>query len=134
MTDQLLYFEPDLTVTPVRVASVVPKVTERLVVNTQPREAFKTMAEDVWGWEELRDYVALEITQRFGVFPRDGKKECGIFKSFMTRWADSIAIAHFAFEIHDGRWRGSPVRMQRFCKNSDPYFALPIHDYLINHT
>lgn len=135
MTDQLLYFEPDLgVVTPVRVVTSVPTVTERVVIDSQPREAYKTVAEDAWGWEELRDYVALEITTRFGVFPRDSRKECGIFKSFMGRWADSITIARFAFEVHDGRWRGAPVRMQRFCKNSDPYFAQPIHDYLINHT
>jgi hypothetical protein len=45
-----------------------------------------------------------------------------------------VEIAKFAFEILDGRWRGAPVKITRFCKASDPYFAQPIDEYLRKHT
>src|SRR5690606_17511487 len=80
-----------------------------------------------WEWSDLRDYVVYEIEERFGPFPRESAKEVGIFKAFMKRWgADAQAIAKYAFEVENGRWRGAPISIYRFCQNSDPYFAVPI--------
>jgi len=91
------------------------------------RMRFVGISPDKWGWEEIRDYVVAEIEKRFGPFPRDTKKEYGIFMSFKGRWQDKAGlIAKHAFEIEDGRWAGAPMSVNRFCKNSDPFFAAPI--------
>jgi hypothetical protein len=77
-----------------------------------------------WAWQDLRDYVVNEIEQRTGPFPSSPEKLIGIFKSFFARWGDkAVPIARFIFEVCDGRWAGSPVTVNRFAKNSDPYFA-----------
>lgn len=139
MSDQLLHFDSEIDLLPstsvVRVETKVPVVADRVVVRAEPRTAYLAVEETSWSWEELRDYVADEITKRFGLFPRDHKKEYGIFKAFLDRWgARAVPIAKFAFEIHDGRWRGAPVKITRFCKASDPYFATLIDEYLRKHT
>jgi hypothetical protein len=86
--------------------------------------SYLTKTEDNWDWRNLRDYVVREIEARFGVFPRDVIKESSIFKSFIDRWQGKAPlIAKAAFEVHDGVWRGAPMNVNRFTKNSDPYFA-----------
>jgi hypothetical protein len=88
-------------------------------------------SDEEWDWRELRDYVVSEIESRFGAIPRDAHKEKGIFDSFVNRWgANAAYIARYAFEIADGRWRGAPISITRFCKNSDPYFGQPIVERL----
>jgi hypothetical protein len=82
------------------------------------------LMKDEWAWDDLRDYVVGQIEDRFGPFPRDHRKESGIFKSFLDRHGDRApAIARFAFEVADGYWKGSPISVNRFCRNSDVYFA-----------
>ena len=79
---------------------------------------------DDWGWSEVRDYVVRQIEDRFGEFPRDHRKEASIFKGFCNRYgAAAPLIAQYAFDICDGWWKGSPVHVNRFTKNSDPYFG-----------
>lgn len=150
LSEVLLDFDSEVLTTRsdrvIQVITEVPLITERVTIHQQSPHAFLAREETVWGWEDLRDYVASEITKRFGVFPRDPKKEYGIFTNFIIRWdgigkdgvathpGRSVAIAKFAFEVHDGRWKGAPVRFTRFCKGSDPYFAQPIVEYLADHT
>lgn len=80
-----------------------------------------------WTWEQLRDYVVSRIEAISGPFPRDPLKEKGIFSGFSSRWGKQAGpIAEFAFETMEGRWKGAPVSVSRFCKGSDPYFASEI--------
>lgn len=136
VAEMLLDFEPDLRPSTVRITTQVPRVVERVSVNQQLPQAYLARPEQDWCWEDLRDYVVAQYVARFGVFPRDARKEYGIFTSFVGRWGieRAVAVARYAFEVMDGRWRGSPVSVTRFCKNSDPYFADPILDYLAQHT
>lgn len=83
-------------------------------------------------WRELQDYVVEQIKVLHGPFVRDAKKEAGIFKAFIGRWGfdNAMAIARAAFEAHGGMWHNSPVRVQRFARGSDPYFAQQIAAFL----
>ena len=78
-----------------------------------------------WSWQDLRDYVITSAEQRFGPQVRDPKKEAGIFKGFVTRHGieNAVLVAVAAFEVYEGLWCSAPVHVQRFCKNSDPYFS-----------
>lgn len=80
---------------------------------------------DTWTWQQLRDYVVARIEAKAGgSFPRNHNSEMGIFKGFVARYgANSGAIARFAMDTCDGMWKGAPVGVTRFCKNSDPYFG-----------
>lgn len=101
------------------------KVTESVTI-TRKSESRSHMLKPVehWGWEEVRDYVVTEIESRFGVFPRDSRKEMGVFKSFCSRHGEAAPIiAQYAFEVCEGWWKGAPISVNRFCKGSDPYFA-----------
>lgn len=109
-------------------------VTDTATVRSKPVEGRGFVGTDPtgWSWQDLRDYVVHEIEQRFGVFPRDPVREASIFKSFASRWGDRAGrIAVVAFEVHGGRWHGAPIAVTRFCKNSDPYFAEPIAQRLV---
>lgn len=87
--------------------------------------------EETWTWTELRDFVVAQIEQRHGPWPRDSKKEYGIFSSFLTRWgAQAVPIARYAFEQLAGRWAGAPISVNRFCRGSDPFFAAVIVERL----
>lgn len=137
MSDQLLFFESPVDAAPgrvVRVNSPQTTVHQRARVITADADLHRTAHKitEHWSWRELRDYVADEIIKRFGVFPRDDIREAAIFKSFVDRWGidEARTIATFAFETQDGRWKGAPVGMTRFCKASDPYFAEPITRHL----
>lgn len=80
-----------------------------------------------WSWQDLRDYVVGQIEQRFGPFPRDAVKEASIFKGFVSRHGASAApIARYAFEVCGGVWANGNIQVYRFCKGSDPFFAVPI--------
>ena len=99
-------------------------VEEEVSVIRRPSTSRAYLGKSQWAWDDLRDYVVAEIEARFGAFPRDSRKEAGIFKSFLSRWPDQAAeIARYAFEVCDGRWGGAPISVNRFCKGSDPYFA-----------
>lgn len=83
--------------------------------------------EQDWDWEDLRDYVVAQIESRIGMFPRDAVKEAATFKAFANRHGKmSSQIARYAFEVCDGWWHNAPIRVERFCKGSDPYFASKI--------
>lgn len=84
-----------------------------------------------WGWEQTRDYVAAQIEARWGVFPRDPAKERSIFVRFCRDWPDHEAIARYAFEHCDGMWAGAPIRVTRFCKGSDDFFAAEIRRRIV---
>lgn len=123
----LRHFEPQtLARTTPRTATVV---TDEVTVVARPSEsrAFVAKGEGAWDWSDLRDYVVVEIEKRFGAFPRDFKKEAGIFKAFLARHGEAAsAIARYAFDVEDGMWAGAPISVTRFCKGSDPFFAEPI--------
>jgi hypothetical protein len=106
-----------VSVSPVR--DVMPSSTHLLTSN--------------WDWRQLRDYVITEIEKRFGVQPRlQATREASIFKSFLTRFPDGLAvrIAQFAFDVEDGWWSGAPIAVTRFCVASDEFFARPIVERL----
>ena len=117
------------------VTSIV-RVSETVKVITQPSS--KSMAhvakpDSEWRWSDLQGYVVHEIERRFGSCARkDPKVEYGIFNSFVSRWgAKAPAIARYVFDVCGGYWGNEPVALTRFCKGSDPYFAVPISERLI---
>ena len=117
-----------------RLVSTTEVVIEETVkVIHKPSEVRSYVGKDDWSWDDLRNYVVVQIEERLGVFPRDSRKEAGIFKSFLSRWPEgqAQAIARYAFEVCDGRWAGAPISVNRFCKGSDPYFAAKIVDRLV---
>ena len=107
-----------------------PVVQITQTVTSMPRSsaaAYVAKSDERWGWDDLRDYVVAQIEGKFGPFPRDVRKEAGIFKSFVARHPEhAAAIARYAFETSGGFWMGAPIQVTRFCKGSDPYFAEPI--------
>lgn len=111
-----------------------PVITETVEVTPSPMSeasAYLTKSDDQWTWGDLRDYVVHEIETRFGPWPRDSKKEYGIFNRFLSQWGPlAPRIARHAFETCDGWWSSAPVRIERFCRGSDPYFAVPIAERL----
>lgn len=109
---------------------VVVEETVKVIPKASTSRAY--LGKTDWAWDDLRDYVVAEIEARFGAFPRDSRKESGIFKSFLARWPEQAqAIAKYAFEVSDGRWAGAPISVNRFCKGSDPYFAQVISERLV---
>lgn len=140
MSDQPLFLfasaQPSSTIAEpqtVRVHTPLPEVVEQITVRpayTAPTAHLAKEDAD-WNWGDLRDYVIGQIESRVGIFPRDHHKEMGIFKSFAARWQDqALPIARYAFESMNGYWRGAPVKVTRFCKASDEYFAKPIAEHL----
>lgn len=130
----LRYFEPEVGVKPVMAPSQTVAVEQTVTIAPRPSQsrAFVAKEETTWDWSDLRDYVVSQIETRFGAFPRDAKKEAGIFKSFLARHPeDAVAIARFAFEVEDGYWAGAPISVNRFCKASDPYFAEKIKPRMV---
>lgn len=115
-------------VSTVVVKQAVTPVVERVTITPISSSTHLLRQEDQWSWSELRDYVMAEIVQRHGPQPRNPKTEASIFKSFLSRWPDgqAVRIAKAAFEIHDGMWGKAPISVNRFCKASDPFFAIPV--------
>lgn len=108
---------------------VPPPVRERVTATVEPSASRGYVGKDPeqWSWSDLRDYVVAQVEERFGAFPRDSKKEYGIFKRFAEAWgARAGRIARYAFEVEGGYWLGAPISVYRFTKNSDPFFAEPI--------
>lgn len=104
-------------------------VTVTQTVTVEPVQARRDLlaGEADWGWSELRDYVVAQIIERFGPFPRNSKKEYGIFNRFLNEHGErGILAARLAFEVYDGWWRNAPIAIERFAKGSDPYFVEPI--------
>lgn len=82
---------------------------------------------EAWTWEDLRNYVVDSIETRFGAFPRNTGKEYGVFTRFASTYGpDAGRIARYAFETCEGWWSNAPVSVNRFCRASDEYFAVPI--------
>lgn len=136
MSDEMLTFTDDeLTdflgteqVTEQVSVAPAPVIQERVTVRTaEPGRGYLMRAPKDWSWEDLRDYVVTKILEIHGPFPRNERTEFGIFKGFAARYgADAGPVAKYAFERLDGIWRGSPIRVGRFAKASDDYFADPI--------
>lgn len=98
-------------------------ITERVEV-TPSHVSYKLKPDNEWGWEELRDYVVDQVEQNFGLFPRDLPKEVSIMKSFTERFGhDAPRIARAAYEVYKGYWGGAPIRISRFTRASDEWFA-----------
>lgn len=121
------------TVPTVTVEETVRMVQEQVVIRPQATRTTThvAIAAEDWGWDQLRDYVVTEIEKVRGVFPRNTITEKSIFVGFLNRWgADAPRIARYAFEVAGGYWRNAPISVNRFCKNSDEYFAKPIAEHL----
>jgi hypothetical protein len=111
------------------VQTEVPVVQETITIKIVPRRLGDTGldASPSDGWERLRDYVVEHVEALHGPFPRDMRQETTLFMAFTARWPQAMEIATYAFEGEpQGFWKGSPVRVERFHKVSDPYFAEPI--------
>lgn len=124
---------PGLPVAPEPTSTTeAPVIVQTVTLTQTPARSDLLAASEDWTWVELRDYVVSEITSRFGAFPRDARKEHGIFSRFLNAYgADAVAIAKFAFgPTCDGWWGRAPISINRFCKASDPYFAAPILERL----
>lgn len=107
-----------------------PQVVERVTV-TRVQTAHLAKPDTSWTWSDLRDYVVSQIQRIFGEVPRDPVKEAGVFKRFMADWGPvAPMIARHAFTVCGGYWHGAPIGVGRFCKASDPYFAVPIAERL----
>lgn len=117
------------TTTPAPQAETVaaPVVVQTVTVQPVASRTDMLVADEHWTWTELRDYVVAQIESRFGAFPRDSKKEYGIFNRFIKdHGARGVLAAKTAFEVYDGWWNGAPISINRFAKGSDPYFVTPI--------
>lgn len=112
--------------------STAPVVVQKVSLDHTPARTDLLADVDEWTWVELRDYVVAEIINRFGPFPRDARKEYGIFNRFFNEYGkDGVAIAKYAFgPACDGWWAKAPISINRFCKGSDSYFAAPILERL----
>lgn len=108
------------------VAAIKPE--PRVVVESATH--LLTSPED-WNWDQLRDYVMGQIQAIHGPQVRNPVKEKAIFQGFLNRWGSkSSSIAKFAFDISQGVWQRAPISVNRFTKNSDPFFAQVIADQL----
>ena len=104
-----------------------PVVVQKVTVQQVSSRTDLTVDESSWGWSELRDYVVSQIERIHGAFPRDAKKEYGIFNRFMKEHgASGVLVAKTAFEVYGGWWNGAPISINRFTRGSDPYFVVPI--------
>ncbi len=104
-----------------------PAVRQTVSVEAIPSRSDLTSESSQWTWQELRDYVCAQIIQTHGPFPRDAKKEFGIFTRFhKAHGQDGVKVARAAFEIYGGWWNNAPISINRFTKGSDPYFVEPI--------
>lgn len=105
----------------------VPSVTESVTTRTTGTVASSYLLKPSreWTWQDLRDYIITEHEQRFGPQARNPAKESGILKSFIVRHGidNAVLVAMAAFEVYGGTWKQTPVKITRFTKNSDPFFA-----------
>ena len=109
------------------VPQTAPAVQQTVTVSPIASRSDLLADEADWSWQELRDYVVSQIETRFGPFPRDAKKEFGIFSRYLRdHGVEGIKAAKAAFEVYDGWWKGAPISVTRFTKGSDPFFVVPI--------
>jgi hypothetical protein len=114
------------------VKTAVPTVVERVTITPRPAEvptAYLAQPAEKWSWEDLRNYVIDQIQKYHGPQLRNPITEAAIFKGFLARHgANSARIAKQAFSERGekGMWVSAPISVNRFCKNQDPFFALPI--------
>ena len=108
--------------------TVAPTIVQAVSVEQAPARSDLLVDTAQWSWAEFRDYVVAEIIGHFGPFPRDARKEYGIFNRYFTTYGqDGIAVARYAFgPICEGWWGQAPISVNRFAKGSDPYFTIPI--------
>jgi hypothetical protein len=106
------------------------KVVETIsvVVGPSTSRGYLMKPDSAWTWSDLRDYVVAEIERCSGTFPRNQRKEQGIFSRFIAEFGptDSAAIARHAFEVCNGWWGNAPISVNRFCRASDDFFSRPI--------
>lgn len=113
---------PAVQVAPVQIVQEV-----RVQADPSQSTAYLMRPAEQWSWSDLRDYVVHQIEERFGLWPRDTKREFGIFSRFAKEHGQMAGpIARYAFEQADGMWAGAPISVNRFCKGSDEFFAIPI--------
>lgn len=115
------------------VEQAAPTVVQRVTLTPLPSRSDLLKAGEQWSWAEFRDYVCAEIICRFGAFPRDSRKEYGIFSRYLSTFGntDAIRIAEYAFgPVCEGWWGNAPISVNRFCRASDPYFSIPILERL----
>lgn len=107
---------------------VAPTVVQRVTIQPVAARSDLLVEAERWGWSELRDYVVAQILDRFGPFPRDSRKEYGIFNRYFNAYGmDGIRVSEFAFgPVCEGWWGGAPISINRYSKASDPYFTEPI--------
>lgn len=116
---------------PGRTAPIVqaPPVTVTATVTVAPvtetAKSYLMKEAALWTWEDLRDYVITSATERFGAQLRNPVKEKSVFSSFIKRYGTerAVLVAMAAFQVFEGIWASAPIGVNRFCKNSDPYFA-----------
>lgn len=114
-----------------QVATHAPVVTQQVSVTPVASRSDLLAEPAEWTWQEFRDYVVAQIEAVSGPFPRDSRKEYGIFNRFLKEYGqDGIRVARYAFETCGGWWNGAPISVTRFAKGSDPYFVAPILDRL----
>jgi hypothetical protein len=131
--DQQLSLYPSVTETTTPVVTQTVVITEKVEVSPSRPASYLIKPDSVWGWQELRDYVVAQIEALFGPSPRDLRKEKSIFSSFIDRFGtDAPRIARYAFEspATKGLWGNAPIRVTRFTRASDEWFAVPILDRL----
>jgi hypothetical protein len=114
------------------VEQAAPTIVQRVSIEPVPARSDLLVEAENWSWAELRDYVTAQIISFFGAFPRDSRKEYGIFHRYHSTYGlDGVRVAEFAFgPVCEGWWGGAPISINRFCKASDPYFTSPILDRL----
>jgi hypothetical protein len=124
----------------VRIEQTIPTVEQTVTVRAQPsaQAGYLLVADQDWTWRELRDFVVAEIERLHGVWPRNQTTEYGIFNSFVTRWS-AVApwlparIAKTAFgPVYQGMWMNAPISVNRFAKNSDGSFGVPLAEKIID--
>lgn len=105
--------------------------TATVTLQSNDRHSYRGKPDAQWDWQALQDYVVDQIESFHGTFPRDSRKEYGIFSSFISRWGvEGPAIARYAFEVNQGYWVNAPIAVSRFTKSNDPFFAQPIIEKL----
>ena len=91
------------------------------------QQAKHKVAELMGNLDQVDKVAAIEA--RFGPFPRHLPQEVSVMKSFMERFGtDAPRIARYAFEspVTKGMWGNAPIRVTRFTRASDEWFAKPI--------
>jgi hypothetical protein len=118
------------------VQQTVARIEEEVAIiprQAPPDTTHLAIPAEEWTWQQLRDYVINQIERTVGVQPRQPSfKEEAIFTGFIKRHGARRAsqIARHGFEVCRGYWKNAPISVNRFCANSDPYFAAPIIEHL----